>query len=109
MKVLVAGASGLIGREVVRLLVEAGHGVRTLSQNAERAERLRALTGDVRLADATKEDAIRGVCQGIDVVVSALGAPVLPGAGTARSPRGRSSCSRAGRSGPPPGPEAGRR
>jgi uncharacterized protein YbjT (DUF2867 family) len=85
MKVLVAGASGLIGREVVRLLVEAGHGVRTLSQNAERAERLRALTGDVRLADATKEGALRGVCQGIDVVVSALGAPVLPGAGTPRS------------------------
>ena len=85
MKVLVAGASGLIGREVVRLLVEAGHGVRTLSQNAERAERLRALTGDVRVADATKEGAIRGVCEGIDVVVSALGAPVLPGAGTPRS------------------------
>ena len=59
MKVLVAGASGLIGREVVRLLVEAGHSVRTLSQNAERAERLRALTGDVRIADATKEGAFR--------------------------------------------------
>ena len=85
MKVLVAGATGLIGREVVRLLVEAGHAVRTLSQSAERAERLRALTADVRIADATKQDALRGICEGIDVVVSALGAPVLPGAGTRRA------------------------
>jgi uncharacterized protein YbjT (DUF2867 family) len=85
MKVLVAGASGLIGREVVKLLVEAGHGVRTLSQNKERAERLRSLTNDVWVADATAGGSLRGVCEGIDVVVSALGAPVLPGAGTRRS------------------------
>lgn len=85
MKVLVAGASGLIGREVVRLLVEAGHAVRTLSQNRERAERLRTLTTDVRVVDATGAGALRGVCDGIDVVVSALGAPVLPGGGVRRS------------------------
>lgn len=82
MKVLVAGASGLIGHEVVRLLVEAGHAVRTLSRSAERAERLRSLTSDVWIADATQSGALRGVCQGIEVVVSALGAPVLPGGGT---------------------------
>lgn len=85
MKVLVAGASGLIGREVVRLLVEAGHGVRTLSQNRARAEPLRALTSDVRIADATADGALHDVCEGIDVVVSALGAPVLPGGNSRRS------------------------
>lgn len=79
MKILVAGASGLVGREVVRLLVEAGHAVRTLSQDEGRAAALRALTDDVRIADATREGALRGVCDGVDVVVSALGAPVLPG------------------------------
>lgn len=85
MKVLVAGASGLIGREVVRLLVEGGHGVRTLSQDQHRAAQLRSLTSDVRLADATQDGALRGVCDGIDVVVSALGAPVLPGGSARRS------------------------
>jgi len=79
MNILVAGASGLVGREVVKLLVDAGHAVRTLSQDAGRAARLRALTDDVRVVDATLDGALRGVCDGIDVVVSALGAPVLPG------------------------------
>jgi uncharacterized protein YbjT (DUF2867 family) len=80
MKMLVAGASGLVGREVVRLLVEAGHEVRTVSREPKRAEALRKLTPDVRILDATVEGALRGVCDGVDVVVSALGAPVTPNA-----------------------------
>jgi uncharacterized protein YbjT (DUF2867 family) len=84
MKILVAGASGVIGREVVRLLVQAGHAVRTLSQNLGRAEWLRQLTPDVHVADATVPGALAALCDEIDVVVSALGAPVLPG-GSRRS------------------------
>jgi len=80
MNVLVAGASGVIGREVVRGLAAAGHEVRTLSQNPERAARLRAFTSDVRIADATQPGALANLCDRIEVVVSTLGAPVLPGA-----------------------------
>ncbi len=38
MKVLVTGASGFIGRHVVRRLVERGHSVTALARNTERAE-----------------------------------------------------------------------
>jgi uncharacterized protein YbjT (DUF2867 family) len=80
MKVLVAGASGVIGREVVRRLAAGEHAIRTLSQNPQRAAGLRAFTSDIRIADATQPGALVGVCDGVDVVISALGAPVLPGA-----------------------------
>jgi uncharacterized protein YbjT (DUF2867 family) len=80
MNVLVAGASGIIGREVVRRLAAAGHTVRTLSQDPERAERLRAFTSDIRIADATQPGTLANLCDRVEVVVSALGAPVLPGA-----------------------------
>jgi uncharacterized protein YbjT (DUF2867 family) len=82
MKVLVAGASGLVGREVTRLLKERGHYVRTLSKDPERAAPLRALADDVRLLDATDSAALDGACHDIEIVVSTLGAPVSPsGAG----------------------------
>jgi uncharacterized protein YbjT (DUF2867 family) len=54
MKVLVAGATGVVGREVVLLLNQTGHFVRTLSQRSERAESLRRIADEVRVLDATK-------------------------------------------------------
>jgi len=78
MKILVAGASGLIGGEVVRLLKERGHYVRTLSLDPARAAKLKAVADDVRLGDATVPGTLDGVCDGIECVVSALGAPVSP-------------------------------
>ena len=54
MKILVAGASGVVGRQVVELLKQRGHQVRTLSKDPERARSLRLVADDVRLADATR-------------------------------------------------------
>ena len=76
MRVLVAGASGLIGREVVKLLKAGGHTVRTLSRDPARAKLLEAEVDEVRVADATVEGALAGICAEIEIVVSALGAPV---------------------------------
>jgi uncharacterized protein YbjT (DUF2867 family) len=76
MNILVAGASGLVGSEVVALLRAAGHTVRTLSRSAANAERLRGLVDDVRLADATDPASLAGVCDGIEVVFSSIGAAV---------------------------------
>jgi uncharacterized protein YbjT (DUF2867 family) len=78
MKVLVAGATGVVGREVALLLKQHGHFVRTISKDPERAERLRPIVDEVRLLDATVAASIERTCQGLDVVISALGAPVAP-------------------------------
>jgi uncharacterized protein YbjT (DUF2867 family) len=48
MKILVAGATGVVGLEVVRLLKQHGHFVRTISKHPERAERLRPIADEVR-------------------------------------------------------------
>src|SRR5436190_23667534 len=75
-RVLVAGASGLVGRELVPRLKQDGRWVRTLSRHPARAGQLRSLVDDVRVADATRPGALAGACDGIEVVVSSLGAPV---------------------------------
>lgn len=82
MNILVAGATGLIGREVVRALKGAGHFVRTLSRDPSRAKRLEGEADEVLVADATQPGALDGSCDGIEIVVSALGAPVSPNAKT---------------------------
>jgi uncharacterized protein YbjT (DUF2867 family) len=78
MKVLVAGATGVVGREVVLLLKQHGHFVRSVSKDPARAERLRSIADEVRVLDATDRASVEGSCQGLDVLVSALGAPVSP-------------------------------
>lgn len=85
MRVLVAGATGVVGREVVSLLKQRGHFVRTVSKDPERAAALRQIVDEVLLLDATDAARVEGSCQGLDVLVSALGAPVSP------SGRGRRS------------------
>lgn len=76
MRVLLAGATGAVGAEVLHLLVVAGHYVRTLSRDAVRVKRLEGRAHEVRLADATRAESLLGVGEGIDVVVSCLGANV---------------------------------
>lgn len=68
-RVLVAGGSGLIGREVVALLKSRGCFVRTLSKDPRRAKVLESIAHEVRVADATRPLGLSGVCDGIDVVV----------------------------------------
>lgn len=76
-RVLVAGATGAVGSELVDLLRGAGHFVRALSRDPERSRKLAPRVDEVRLGDPVANPAsIAGVCDGIDVVVSCLGAPV---------------------------------
>jgi uncharacterized protein YbjT (DUF2867 family) len=73
MRVFAAGATGSVGFAFVRLAKARGTFVRTLSHSRENAKRLDGLADEV-----TTQDAALGVpsLEGIDVVVSALGAAV---------------------------------
>jgi nucleoside-diphosphate-sugar epimerase len=59
MRVLVIGASGVIGKRLLPQLVEAGHEVIGTSRSAERAERLHGLGGRGIVLDALDADAVR--------------------------------------------------
>lgn len=73
MKVLVAGATGYLGRHVVRELSSRGHQVRALARDPGRLEPVREAVDEVFTADATDQAALAGCCDGVDAVISTVG------------------------------------
>lgn len=71
VNVLVAGATGALGRRVVDALVGRGHAVRALSRRGDDAV-------PTHVGDVTRPETLAGACDGIDVVVSTVGASVQP-------------------------------
>lgn len=76
-RVLVAGAGGRLGSAVVEELRRRGYPTRALGRDAAR---LGAQEGqDVFAADARRPEALRGACDGVQVVISAMGASLKLG------------------------------
>ncbi|KAA9008874.1 SDR family oxidoreductase [Histidinibacterium aquaticum] len=70
MNVLVAGATGYLGRFLCAEYARRGHHVTALVRDARRAEGL----ADVLIeAEATRPDSLEGIMDGVDLVVSSLG------------------------------------
>lgn len=73
-RVFVAGATGMLGREVVKMLVARGHKVRALTRDPERAKGL--VDVERHIGDALEPESLRAAFEGIDIVFSSVGAPV---------------------------------
>ncbi len=79
--IVVAGATGYLGRHLVVELARRGYGVRAIVRSRERAEApgpfgapsLRGSVADWAVGPVTDEAFVAGVCAGADRVVSALG------------------------------------
>ncbi len=79
--VLVAGASGYLGRHVVAELKRQGHRVRALVRQRDplwkRSEQLAPAVGaevdEIVMGDLTQPQSLRGICQGIQMIVSCAG------------------------------------
>ena len=59
MRVFLAGATGVIGRRLIPLLVAGGHPVTAMTRQADRAGALRALGAEPLVADAYDRPALR--------------------------------------------------
>ncbi len=59
MRVFVAGASGVIGRQLVPLLVTGGHQVTGMTRSPEKAQALASIGAEPVVADALDADAVR--------------------------------------------------
>lgn len=80
--VVVAGATGRLGRHVVAGLQSRGIAVRALGRDARRLALLHAT--ETRLCDLTIPASLAGVCGGASAVISCAGAPLsMGGAGRA--------------------------
>lgn len=82
MKLTVFGATGGVGREIVRQALASGHEVTAVVRNPARL----AVSGErliVRRADLSDPEALRGAVAGRDAVLSGLGARTRADAGVA--------------------------
>lgn len=76
-KILVAGASGALGLEIVKLLNRDGYPLRVLTRSSKGEAKLSPYSDDIWKADASKGDEeIKGITEGVSIVVSALGKSV---------------------------------
>jgi uncharacterized protein YbjT (DUF2867 family) len=81
MNVLVAGATGYLGRFVVQEFKRRGYWVRALARNPERlsapgpflAPAVRDQIDDLFVGQVTQPETLAGLCEGIDVVFSSVG------------------------------------
>ena len=80
-KVLVAGASGYLGRYAVKEFKDRGYYVRVLVRDPEKIKTVGAhlepaiyeLADEIVVGDVTDPESINGICKGIDLVFSSLG------------------------------------
>ncbi|MFN2745751.1 MULTISPECIES: SDR family oxidoreductase [unclassified Bacillus (in: firmicutes)] len=80
-KVLIAGASGYLGKYLVRAFKEQGYFVRAIVRNEQKLAvagpylepAVADLIDEVLIADAAEANSLRGACNGMDIVCSSLG------------------------------------
>ena len=70
MKVFVAGATGVLGKRAVRLLVEAGHQVTGVARSAEKAALLKSLGATPVSVDLFDPVDVKGAVAGHDAVLN---------------------------------------
>ena len=72
-KVLIVGSTGYLGKYLVQECKRRGCWVRALARNPQKLEQLRDSIDDLFVGEVTKPETLKGVCDDIDVVISALG------------------------------------
>ncbi len=80
-KVLVAGATGYLGRFVTREFKNQGYQVRVLARNSQKLEQAgpflepatKDFVDDVFIGEVTRPETLQGLCDGIDIVFSSIG------------------------------------
>jgi len=71
VKVFIAGATGVLGRRLVKQFRERGHVVRCLARNQNNEATIHALGGESRMGDLFHSDSLVRAADGCDVVIHA--------------------------------------
>lgn len=77
-KILLFGATGHAGKAIARELLRRSHEVIAVVRDEKRGQRMLPEIKTMLVADVTKPETLRGICEGFEVVVSAMGKSVSP-------------------------------
>jgi uncharacterized protein YbjT (DUF2867 family) len=72
-RVLVAGATGYLGRYLVKESKNQGYHVSALARNTNKISDLDEYIDDLIHAEVTNPDSLKGICEDIDYVISSVG------------------------------------
>ena len=72
-RVLVAGATGYLGRFVVKAFKARGYWVRALGRSAEKLGSIKSFADELFIGEVVEPDSLAGACNGIDIVFSSVG------------------------------------
>ena len=72
-KVLIAGASGYLGRYISVELKAQGFYTKVLLRNVSKFEEYKIEVDEILKAETTNKNSLKGCCEGIDIVISSLG------------------------------------
>jgi uncharacterized protein YbjT (DUF2867 family) len=78
-KILVAGASGALGKEILEELNERGLKADALVRDVAKLGEHHSFAENVHVADARDAASLKGVCDGVDAVISTVGASLQLG------------------------------
>jgi len=76
--VLLFGSTGNIGKQIASEALRKGYILTAVVRNSRKANDISEITKNILIADVTKPDELVGICNGFDVVISALGKSVSP-------------------------------
>lgn len=77
-KLLLFGATGNLGREIAKVATLQNYDLTVVVRNKNKADQLASITDQFIVADITDTSALTNICNGFDIVISALGKSVSP-------------------------------
>lgn len=72
-RILVAGATGYLGKFMVKEFKKQGYWIRALSRGSRQIEPVRQYIDELFLGEVTQPETLTGICKNIDIVFSSLG------------------------------------
>src|SRR5687767_14276848 len=75
-KVLLFGATGNLGKEIAKELINQNYDVVCVARDMAKAKHLSEMGALIKVAEVTNKDSLKGICEGYDVVISTLGKSV---------------------------------
>ncbi len=72
-RVLIVGATGYLGKYLIQECKQQGYWVRALARNVSKLDPVKDCVDDVFVGEATKPETLHGLCDTIDIIISALG------------------------------------